>query len=126
MSPEVAKSLAGRRVILVEDEILVALLLEDMLEEIGCQVVGVASSVEEALALAATADAEVALLDVNIAGELVYPVAERLQERCIPIVFSTGYESSALPERWRSCPILNKPYGVKQLKSALSSTLEHA
>ena len=118
------RSLAGRRVILVEDEILVALLLEDMLEEIGCEVVGIASSVEEAMNLAATADAEAALLDVNVAGELVYPVAERLVERQIKIVFSTGYEPAALPERWRSCPILNKPYGVHQLKRALGTTID--
>ncbi len=111
------------RVLVVEDEALIALLLEDMLEELGCHLVGIAASVGEGLALAASAVADVAVLDVNVGGTDVYPVAERLAARGIPFVFSTGYGAEGLPERWRGRPVVGKPFMLDDLRRALRAAL---
>ena len=85
--------LAGLRAFVVEDEALVLMTLEDMLADLGCQVVASARHVEEALLLARETAVDVALLDVNVAGVRIDPVAELLAARGIPIVFVTGYEA---------------------------------
>ena len=89
---------AGLRVFIVEDEFQVLLLLEDMLAELGCFVVGVSSTVSSALDKAQTCEADAAILDVNLAGQKVYPVAERLRHRGTPIIFSTGYGLAGLEQ----------------------------
>jgi CheY-like chemotaxis protein len=122
MSTE-ANTLAGLRVLLVEDETMVALLLSDMLQDLGCEVVGPASRVAEALALAESEKVDAALLDVNLAGEKVFPVADRLAERQVPFVFSTGYGLSGIEERYVSRRVLQKPYEQDQLAAALAACL---
>lgn len=112
-------ALEGLRVLLVEDEGAISLLLESLLEGLGCRVVGVASSLGDALRLAETPGIDIALLDVNVGGEPVYPVAERLAERGVPIVFSTGYGVSGLALRWRTAPVLVKPFTSRQLEAVL-------
>ena len=94
MPPE----LAGKRVMVVEDEMLIALLVEDMLEDAGCIVVGPFACVSDALAAAKTEVVDLALLDVNVAGEKVFPVAHALEARGVPFLLLTGYgESGAAP-----------------------------
>src|SRR6188768_1946071 len=89
--------LAGLRAFVVEDEALVLLTLEDMLSDLGCEVVVSAQHVDEALRLAPDAAVDVALLDVNVGGTRIDPVAQVLAARGIPIVFVTGYEAPSLP-----------------------------
>ncbi|WP_062203196.1 response regulator [Aureimonas sp. AU12] len=114
-------SCAGLRVFAVEDESLVAMQLEDILEELGCEIVGMAMRVGRALEmLGALRAVDVAVLDMNVAGEKVYPVAEYLRSRDIPIVFATGYGRNGIMEEWRDNPILQKPYTGDQVAEAIA------
>jgi len=112
------------RVLVVEDEALVALQLEDMLTELGCAVIGPASRVGQALELLGGEPVEVAVLDLNIAGELVYPVADELGNRGLPYIFVTGYGTSGLTEPYRSRPVLEKPFARRELLRAILDTLQ--
>jgi CheY-like chemotaxis protein len=112
--------LCGSRVLLVEDEMIVAWLLEDMLAELGCVVVGPAATVDRALAMIDAQDIDVALLDVNLNGEMSYPVADALIARGVPFVFSTGYDKDRLLEGYRTVPVLQKPYHHSELSDALA------
>ena len=116
-------ALAERRVLVVEDESLVAMLLETMLEDLGCVTVGPVASVDEALGVAAGGDIDAALLDVNVAGTPVFPVAEALEARGIPLVFSTGYGEGGLPEQWRGRPTVQKPFTEAVIRDALMKAL---
>ena len=111
--------LTGLRVLVVEDEAVIAMLVEDSLVELGCEVVGSASRLGDALAKAQALEVDVALLDVNLAGRLSYPVAEMLQSRNVPFVFTTGYGQAALPAALQAAPVLSKPFTRKQLAEAL-------
>jgi CheY-like chemotaxis protein len=117
--------LAGIRVLLVEDETLVAMLLEDMISELGATVVGAASRVDRALEIVNDPKSaiDVGLLDVNLGGEDAFPIAAALAERGVPFAFSTGYGNAGLPEHWRSRPTLQKPFTQEQVQSVLSRTL---
>ncbi|MGY3355768.1 CheY-like chemotaxis protein [Bradyrhizobium sp. GM0.4] len=115
--------LSGAKVLLVEDEGLVALMLEDMLEELGLKVVASAAHVQKACELATTASFDLALLDVNLAGELVFPVARILRERRIPFLFSTGYGGPPLEEEFNSSPAIGKPFSIDQLNEKLRAIL---
>lgn len=116
--------LSGRRILVVEDESLVAMLLETILEDMGCTPIGPASSVEEGEAMARdTADLDAALLDVNVAGRQVFPVAEALKARGVPFVFSTGYGESGLPDEWRGNPTIQKPFTEAAIRDALMRAL---
>jgi two-component SAPR family response regulator len=115
--------LHGLRVIVVEDETLVAILLEDMLAELGCEVLWTAHRVSKALDLVANSTPDAAVLDVNIAGDEVYPVAQALAARGIPFVFATGYGSRGLTDTWRGRPIVQKPFQVEHLSHGLLSAL---
>ena len=113
-------SLLGLRVLVVEDEVFVAWLLEEMLTGLGCIVVGPAARVEQALTMIETAvPFDVAVLDINLNEEESYPVADALATRSIPFVFSTGYDKDSLPDGYQNFPILQKPYEQKQLGEAL-------
>ncbi|WP_125256963.1 response regulator [Brevundimonas fluminis] len=116
-------ALTGRRVLIVEDESLVAMLLETMLEDLGCVAVGPASSVDEGLRLAKEDGVDVALLDVNVAGTQVFPVAEALEAKGVPLVFSTGYGEGGLPEHWRGRPTVQKPFTEAVIRDALMKAL---
>ncbi|HZZ35245.1 MAG TPA: response regulator [Caulobacteraceae bacterium] len=117
--------LAGRRLLIVEDEALVAMMLEDMLAGLGCVVVEVAGSVSEGLALAGDASLalDAAVLDVNLGGEEVYPVAEKLSAGGVPFVFSTGYGVAGIAPGFARVPALAKPFTPRALASALLSVL---
>jgi len=115
--------LNGLRVSVVEDETLVAILLEDMLAELGCNVVWTAHRVGRALDLVAQSAPDAAVLDVNIAGDEVYPVAEALAERGIPFVFATGYGVRGLQQQWRDRPIVQKPFQMEHLSDSLLTAL---
>ncbi|MCQ8783936.1 response regulator [Mangrovibrevibacter kandeliae] len=108
-------ALEGLRVLVVEDESLVAMQLEDMLLDLGCAVVGPAMRLSRALEMAAEAGIDIAILDVNLGGERVYPVAQMIRDRKIPIVFATGYGRAGVDAVWHDCPILQKPYTENQL-----------
>jgi len=108
------------KVLVVEDESLVALDIENMLEEMGCTVVASVPRLVKALDLASRLDLDLAVLDINLAGEVVYPLAFRLAERGIPFVFSTGYSTADLPIELRDRPILRKPVMPANLKRAVA------
>lgn len=110
-----------RRILVVEDEFLIRMLLEDMLDELGYGVAGVASRVDEASKIAQSGDYDLAILDVNLDGEDVYPVAEILAGRGVPFVFVTGYGGRGLPEPYCNRPTLQKPFQIEDLGRTIGS-----
>jgi CheY-like chemotaxis protein len=114
-------TLDGLKVLVVEDETIVAMLLEQMLEELNCQVAGVAGQVAAATEMARSVDADVAILDMNLAGQKVDPVARALAERQVPFVFASGYGEDGLTAEWRGRPVLPKPFRLDQLREALEA-----
>jgi len=118
-----SQAFAGRRVLVVEDEALVAMLLETILEDMGCMAVGPAATVDEGLRMAADEAIDAALLDVNVAGRQVFPVAQALKDRGVPFVFSTGYGEGGLPDEWRGQPTLQKPFTEAAVRDALMSAM---
>ncbi|MBI1867420.1 MAG: response regulator [Methylocystis sp.] len=115
--------LAGRRILIVEDDPLIALALEEILTEQGLVIAGTARDVGAALRLAASAPIDVALLDVNVGSEKIDPVANLLASRCCPFVFATGYGRIGLPEAHRSRPIVEKPFYIDEIIDALRNEL---
>lgn len=115
--------LTGRRILVVEDESLVAMLLETILEDMGCETLGPIANVDEALAAVQAEAFDGALLDVNVAGREVFPVAAALQEKGVPFVFSTGYGEGGLPEEWRGLPTIQKPFTENAVQEALMRAL---
>jgi two-component sensor histidine kinase len=115
--------LSGRRVLVVEDEVMVAWTLEDMLAELGCTVVGPAVRVDQALAMIETEAVDAVVLDVNLNGEKSYPVADALAARGVPFVFSTGYNKNNLLTGYRAFPMLQKPFNRAKLGGALAELL---
>jgi CheY-like chemotaxis protein len=124
--PAQSQSLNGLHILVVEDEAPVALQLEDMLTELGCVVVGPASRVAQAFQLLQGERVDAAVLDLNIAGELVYPVADELKNRGLPYIFATGYGISGLTKAYRDRPVLEKPFPRRALLQAILDTLENA
>ncbi|MBS0411741.1 MAG: response regulator [Proteobacteria bacterium] len=108
--PKTKSPLAGRRLLVVEDEVFVAMLIEDVLEGAGGAVIGPAARVDEALALIEAENPDGALLDVNLGGELVYPVAEALARLEIPFVFVTGYGAEGIAPPFKGRPTIKKPF----------------
>ena len=115
--------LAGRRILLVEDELLLAMALEHILGAEGCVVMGPFPRVEPALKAAREEPLDAAVLDINLGGERVYPVAQVLAERNVPFVFATGYHRSFLPREHAGRPTLTKPYSPEQLMDQLLALL---
>jgi CheY-like chemotaxis protein len=113
----------GHRILVVEDEFLIRMLLEDMLADLGYQLAGVAGRVEEAAELVKTADFDLAILDVNLDGHDVYPVADLISERGLPFMFVTGYGGRGLPEAYRHRPTLQKPFQLDELSKTLARLL---
>ena len=103
---------------------LVAMNIEDMLLDLGHEVAGLASRLEPALALAGEGDFDLAMLDVNLAGEPSFPVADALRKRGIPFVFATGYGREGLHEDYRDAPVLQKPFRSRDLAEALSAAAQ--
>lgn len=111
------------RVLAVEDEVVVAMLLEDMLGELGYEPVGPLHRLSDALEAARCEEVDAAIVDVNLAGESSYPVAELLDGRGIPVIFATGYGSDGLAPSWRLRPTLRKPYSIDDLQNILAATI---
>lgn len=108
-------TLAGCRVLIVEDEALIAMEIEAALQALGCDIVGPTGKLETALQLAGDATLDAAILDVTIRGGKVYPVAEQLLARGIPFVLASGYGNWTLPEALRDQPRLTKPFSQAEL-----------
>lgn len=113
----------GLKVLVVEDEAILFLLVEDMLTELGCAEAWHATTVDDALALLDERRPDAAMLDVNLRGEPAYSIANRLHEAHIPFVFVTGYGQSGIPGQWSSRPVIQKPFELETLASALRSVL---
>jgi DNA-binding response OmpR family regulator len=112
--------LRGKRILLVEDEPIIALMLEDMLGDMGIEVVGPASTLEQALVFADDPALDAAILDVNLNGQQSHPVAERLKARGIPFLFATGYGSL---DDMDSSRVIHKPYRQERVSAALEQML---
>jgi CheY-like chemotaxis protein len=104
------------RALVVEDEVIVGMLLEDMLGELGCDVVAISTHLDEALGLARTLDIDFALLDINLDGRQSFPVADVLRERGVPFLFATGYGANILKPPYSGTPTLQKPFQLADLE----------
>ncbi|WP_162176900.1 response regulator [Hyphomonas chukchiensis] len=112
------------QILIVEDEILIAMDLEDMVAEMGGAAVASAHTIQAAMKLAESIEADAAILDVDVAGQLVFPVADILAARGIPFLFNTGHSAEdILRSRYQSAPICRKPTLPRQLKTALKQLL---
>ena len=111
------------RILIVEDELMIRMLLEDMLGELGYTIVAQVGRIDEALDAVKNGGFDVAILDVNLNGENTAPVAEALAARGVPFVFATGYGEHGLPEAFRDRPALKKPFQLDGLSQVLQSAL---
>ena len=112
--------LNGLRLLLVEDEYVLAVGLSDLLEDLGANVLGPVASVDDALALVRDVpEIDAAILDVNVGSELVYPVADALLARNVPFFFSTAQDPMLMPERFRGVPLCPKPFDATRFRAAL-------
>ena len=114
---------AGKRILVVEDEMIVAMLFEDILAEVGATVVGPASRNARALELVAEGPVDAAILDVNLGSETTVPVAEALRARGVPFAFATGYGASGIPAGFEGTPCLPKPFREADVIAALEGLL---
>ncbi|HWT51893.1 MAG TPA: response regulator [Caulobacter sp.] len=115
------KTLSSLKVLVVEDEALVSMLVEDMLTDLGCTIVGPAAEIEEALRLAGSADIDAALLDVNLGGRPIFPVADSLKARGVPFAFASGYGEAGLTEDHKGATVLQKPFREADLRRVLET-----
>jgi CheY-like chemotaxis protein len=115
------KSAIGKRILVVEDESMIRMLLEGMLTDLGHTVAGEAGGIDEAMALAKQAEFDVALLDVNLNGTPITPVVEILIARGLPFVFASGYGQRGVPEAYRARPTLQKPFQTEALAAAIDA-----
>ena len=111
--------LEGKCILIVEDEALLALTLSDELNELGCATVGPFTTLGQALQAVRDLEFDAAIVDVNLGGQFVYPVADELLARGVPFVFLTGYARTTLPDRLQACPHLLKPYNPAILEREL-------
>jgi len=121
-----AVSVGRLRVLLVEDEMMVALLLETVLIDLGHQVVGPVARLERGLEVVEREAIDLAVLDVNIDGREVYPIAAALEARGIPFIFTTGYGIDGLHSAYRNRPVLQKPYRSDDLKAAIGRVCDRS
>ncbi len=119
MQAAVRKQPNGSRVLVVEDEAMVSMMLEDMLSDLGCEVVGPAPSLSVGLELARTAEMDAAVLDVNLSGEKAFPIADVLAQRGVPFIYATGYGRAGLREDDATRPVVQKPYSAQELARTL-------
>ena len=113
-------------VFLVEDEVMIRMMVSDMLEDLGYTVAAEAGEISEALKLAETTEFDFAILDVNVNGKVISPVADLIKARNRPFIFATGYGSSGLPEEYRDRPALQKPFQLETLQRMIDATLKNA
>jgi CheY-like chemotaxis protein len=122
-APEPPAALPVKRILVVEDEVMIRMLLEDMLAELGYTVAAAAAGLDEALELARNAEFDLAILDVNLNGQPISPVADVIAARGMPFVFATGYGERGLPHTHRDRPTLKKPFQLDNLKRTLQGAL---
>jgi DNA-binding NtrC family response regulator len=118
-------AMRGGRIFVVDDETMIRMLLDDMLSDIGCTMTVEAGTINDAMVLARKADFDVAILDVNLNGYPITPVAEILERRGLPFVFATGYGERGVPEAFRAYPTLQKPFQSEALLDALQTAAPH-
>jgi CheY-like chemotaxis protein len=118
--------MTSKRILVVEDEYLIRMLLEDMLSDLGYTIAAAVGTIAEASKVAASAEFDVAILDVNVDGQEIFPVADILASRSKPFVFVTGYGERSLPEPYRNRPTLQKPFQSDDLKKKLAAVLATA
>lgn len=109
-----------RRVLVVEDEIIVGMLVEDMLQELGYEVAALSTHLDQAVKLARDTDIDFAVLDLNLNGHMSYPVADALRERGLPFIFATGYGAKILVPPYTGTPTLQKPFHLDELHRILA------
>ncbi|MBI5263174.1 MAG: response regulator [Bradyrhizobium sp.] len=115
----------GGSVFLVEDEVMIRMMVADMLEELGYRVAAEAGDIGDAIRLVQTTDFDFAILDVNVNGKVISPVADLIKAKGRPFIFATGYGSSGLPEEYRDRPALQKPFQLETLAKAIDSALRN-
>jgi DNA-binding response OmpR family regulator len=113
--------LAGKRVLIVEDEPIVAMVAEDILQDLGAEIIGPAAHLDDALRLASLENVDLAVLDVNLNGRMSLPVAEQLRARSVPFVFATGYGDAGVAGLELDAPVVQKPYTIASIEEALAS-----
>jgi DNA-binding response OmpR family regulator len=113
------KGLAGKRILVVEDEYFIATDVKDALRKQGATVIGPVADLEQGLALAADDSLDGAVLDVNLEGAQTFPIADLLMRASVPFVFVTGYDAWALPEPYRGAPRIAKPIAMKALLATI-------
>ena len=111
--------LIAPRVLVVEDEMTVAMLIEDMVNELSFEIAGVVPRLEDAMRMVDSEDFDVAMLDVHLNGKTVFPFAAELEARDIPFLFATAYGARGIPEEFRGHLVLQKPFGPVELRLAL-------
>jgi CheY-like chemotaxis protein len=114
------KASSSLQILVVEDESLVAMMIEDMLTDLGHRVVATSGRMPDASKLVSNASADLAILDVNLNGEETYPLANSLAAREIPFIFATGYGSSGIKAEWSGVPVLHKPFQSRELAEAIN------
>ncbi len=115
--------LKGRRVLIVEDEPFIAMTLEDMLTDLGCEIAGSVGQVQDALSAIARGNIDAAVLDVNLGAQKIDPVADELARLRLPFVFTTGYGRAGIPAPHNACGVVQKPFRADELALALSAEL---
>jgi CheY-like chemotaxis protein len=120
------KTVAGKRVLVVEDELMIRMLLEGMLTDLGHTVAAEAGGIDDAVAIAKKGAFDVAVLDVNLNGQPVTPVVEILIERRVPFIFASGYGLRGVPEAYRTIPTLQKPFQADALAEAIKTAMSLA
>lgn len=111
------------RILVVEDEMTIALLMEDMLIDLGHEVVGLAMRLPQALQFAKSAEIDLAILDINLDGRMSFPVADVLSARGVPFIFATGYGQAGLEAPYKASTVLSKPFQMKDLQGAIAGTM---
>ena len=114
---------AARRILIIEDETMIAMMVEDFLTDLGWDVIGFAGSLDRALAMAREADIDAAVLDVNLNGQLSFAAADILNQRHIPFIFASGYGSDGMARRFGNVPIVTKPFHREDLDHALRQAM---
>ena len=121
MTGQSSPAAAKRRILVVEDEMLIGMLLEDMLMDLGHEVAAIVPRLKDALAAVERETYDLAILDVHLHGESAFPVAEALIAKGVPFIFATGYGERGLPENYRGRPVLQKPFAKDDLERVLKT-----
>lgn len=116
------KSPAGA-VFLVEDEVMIRMMVAEMLEDLGYTIAAEAGEIRQAMKLAETAEFDIAILDVNVNGKVISPVAKAIERRKRPFIFATGYGTQGMPEEFRGRPALQKPFQIETLAQMIETAL---